>query len=202
VVQVYEAGLKVLTAGLTPIAACFVVFAEPLMRLLYGEPFTEAAGATRLLGSTILALGLAQLSLYVLISQNRQRVIPWIAGVVSAENIGLNFLLIPRYSFEGAAFAALMSQITFAAMLVVFATRAAGRVSIRRVVLGPSVASGVFAVIAVLNLGSRLPALPVALALYMVVLVGLERILYPADAAAAMRAVTRPLRAPRRPSAP
>jgi O-antigen/teichoic acid export membrane protein len=98
-VQVYEAGLKILTAGLTPVAACFVVFAEPLMRLFYGGQFTEAASATRLLGGTILLLGLAQLSLNVLISQDRQRIIPWIAAAVSVENIGLNFLLIPHSSF-------------------------------------------------------------------------------------------------------
>jgi len=198
-VQVYEAGLKILTAGLTPVAACFVVFAEPLMRLFYGGQFTEAASATRLLGSTILLLGLAQLSLNVLISQDRQRIIPWIAAAVSVENIGLNFLLIPHSSFEGAALAALASQITYTATLGVFASRAVGRVSASRVALGPALACAVLIGVAMAG-GSRLYVLPLAVAIYVVVLAALERTLHPEDFAAAIRAVTRPFRAASRSS--
>ncbi len=192
--QVYEVGLKVLTAALTPIAACFVVFAEPLMRLIYGEPFTEAASATRLLGPIIVVIGLAQLSSYLLISQNRQRVIPWIAAVISAENIGLNFLLVPGHSFDGAALAALLSEITYAATLGLFAVRAVGRVSVRRVALGPALACGALVGVGLAG-GSRLPLLPVAVLVYFVVLAGLERLLYPDDVGLAARAVTGPLRA-------
>jgi O-antigen/teichoic acid export membrane protein len=169
----YEGGCAVLVAALAPIAAALVLFAEPVCRLLYGAEFADAAQPVRVLGATVAVLGLAQLSLSLLVSQDRVRAIPWAAGSVMVGNVLLNLALIPDHSFNGAAVAGLASEVTFAAALGFLAIRAVGRISAARVALGPL--GGVGAMVAVTAVaGSGLAILPATLAAYAGVVAAVE----------------------------
>jgi O-antigen/teichoic acid export membrane protein len=176
----YETSAKVMVAVLLPLGVGFALFAEPVTLLLYGDEFEAATGAVRLLGGAAALYGISYLSAYVLLSQNRQRAIAWITGVVAVENILLNLVLIPRYSFMGAAFVTTVSEATLALLTVVVALRATGRVSFARIFSGPAVACfGMGAAAAVL--GTGILGMVIAVLVYVLALVGVEHRLWPAD---------------------
>jgi O-antigen/teichoic acid export membrane protein len=96
--------------------------AEPVITLLYGERFGEAANATRMLLVGAVFAGLTQVVLVVLVSVGRQRIYPWIALGALAVNLGLNVVLIPHFSYDGSAYATVITEVAmFGAMWMLMA---------------------------------------------------------------------------------
>ncbi|SNS78279.1 flippase [Rhodococcoides kyotonense] len=77
--------------------------AEPLIQLLYGDRFVEGAHAARLLVLGAALMSLVMLGIFVLASAGMQRHYPVVALLGLAINVGLNLVLIPRMSYNGAA---------------------------------------------------------------------------------------------------
>ncbi|MGW0036444.1 flippase [Gordonia sp. NPDC003376] len=84
---------------------------RPLLELLYGERFGAASTSTQLLVAAGVMGALSQLGLMVLVAAGRHRVYPWVALVALTINVLGNLWLIPRHSYEGAAWAMLISQL-------------------------------------------------------------------------------------------
>ena len=183
-----ESTLKVITALLLPLGTAFVLFAEPLTRLFYGAGYADAASAVRLLGGAAALYGISYLSSYVLILQHRARITLWVCVAVAVENVGLNLLLIPAYSFDGAAAVTSISELTFAALLTGFALRQTGPVSVSRIALGPVSACAGMGLVA-LAIGPDLVGLVVAAVAYVVLLLLVERRLHPDDVRMAIDSV-------------
>jgi O-antigen/teichoic acid export membrane protein len=178
--RTFEAACKVIFAVLLPIGAGFVLFAEPVIRLLFGDSFVDAASAVRLLGGAAVLYGFNYLAWYALISQGRERIIPWITGAVALENVVLNLLLIPRYSFDGAAAVTTVSELTLAVLFGIATLRLTGPISIARIAAGPLIACAGMVGVA-LALGSGWVALGGGIAAYAILLLVVERRLFPAD---------------------
>lgn len=176
----YSSALKAAVAMLLPIGTVFALFAEPLMRLLFGAGFEDAATALRLLGGTAALFGISHLSTATLIFQNRQAWVPWVTGSLVVFNVALNFALIPIWSLDGAAAATTATEIVRAFIVVWLVRRIAGHVGGVRVVLTPVL--GCLAMVGVwAALGSSLLVVPVAVAAYLLTLLGLDHRLYPSD---------------------
>jgi O-antigen/teichoic acid export membrane protein len=186
--ETYEGACKVLASILLPLGVGFVFFAEPVIDLVFGRSYGNAATAARLLGGAVALFGLSYLSFYVLISQGRQRVIPWITAAVAAQNVALNLLLIPPYAYDGAAAAASISEGTLAVLLIALCLRHTGRISVSRIVVGPAIGCAGIAVVAAVG-GANLPTLAVAAAVYPPLLLVVERRLHPADVRLALDSV-------------
>lgn len=180
IAEAYEATSKVLLAVLLPLGAGFALFAEPVTLLLYGAEFEGAVIAVRLLGGAAALYGISYLSSYVLVSQNRQRSIAWITAAVAAENILLNLLLIPRYSLVGAALVTTVSELTLVLLTVAVALRATGPLSGGRILSGPVAGCVAMGGVA-LGAGTGLLGMALAAAVYPLVLLVVERSLWPAD---------------------
>lgn len=89
-----------------------------VLRLLYGDRFVAATLSTQLLLVGGVLGALTQLALMVLVAAGRNRVYPFVALGALALNVCLNFWLIPRHSFTGAAYAVLLSQIAMFVTIV------------------------------------------------------------------------------------
>lgn len=85
--------------------------AEGVIGLLYGERFAVAADATRLLLVGAVFAGVTHLVLVAMISAGKQRSYPWVALGALLLNIGLNLVLIPRYSYNGSAVATAATEL-------------------------------------------------------------------------------------------
>jgi O-antigen/teichoic acid export membrane protein len=179
---VYERSLKLLAALTLPLAVGAAVLAEPLVRVLYGDAYAEAATALQLLAPAIMLYPLTHLAANMLIARNRQRAVAISMGVAAGFCVATNLVLIPLYSLNGAAATASLSQLVLAIALLVLARREAPGIGWRRVLSGPVLASVLLAGAAGLlqdSLGAAVAAGAVA---YLVSIVVFERLAYPDDA--------------------
>ncbi len=188
--QVYERACKVLASLLLPLGAGFVLFGGPVTRLVYGGGYADAVTTVRLLGGAVALYGLSYLSSYALIALDRPAILAWVTAAVAAENVGLNVLLIPHFSFDGAAAATSISEVSSAVLFTGFVIHRIGRVSPTRVLLGPVLGCGTMTAVA-LVVGANLPALAIAVLSYVVVLFVVEHRLYPEDVRFTLDAVRR-----------
>ncbi len=180
IAQAYESALKVIVVMLLPMGTGLLLFANTLIDVLYGHPYAEAASALRLLGGAAALYGVTYLSTYLLVGQDRQRIVPWVTGGLALGNIALNLVLIPAFGFDGAAAATSITEAAGALLMTTFALRATGRISLRRIAVGPVVASAAMGAAAA-ALGVGVLGIAAAAVAYPVVLLLVERRLFPAD---------------------
>ncbi|WP_323793450.1 flippase, partial [Nocardioides sp.] len=93
-----------------------VGFAAPLTTALYGADYAVGEHATRVLVVAEFLALYSTLGLTCLIAMSRHRVYPVVMLVGLSLNVGANLVLIPRYSYEGAAAATLGSEILVVAV--------------------------------------------------------------------------------------
>jgi O-antigen/teichoic acid export membrane protein len=187
----YELVLKALSAVLVPIGVAFVILAEPLIELLYGEAYGPAVEPLRWLGVTTVFYGLNMLASTLLVARDRPLDFARICGVVVVLNIALNLVLIPPLGATGAALAAAISSVALALMGAYRIAGLTGRLNVQRSFAGP-VAAGT--AMAAAMIGVSLPLVPEAAlgsAVYLVVLYLVERRLFPDDFALARTLLAR-----------
>lgn len=186
----FALGCKLLIVVLFPIGLCFVLFAAPIVDLLYGPQFSASASALRLLGGAVALYGLAYLCSYVLLATDRQRLVPWVTGIGAMFNIALNAVAIPLYSVDGAAAVTTLTQIGLTVVMVALVVRETGRIAIGPVVGGALAGCLVLAAVAV-ALGPTWQALAGGAVLYVLVVAAWERWRHPEDLRAARLALVR-----------
>lgn len=86
------------------------LFAADGAELLYGAPYRAAGLATSILVTAEVLAFAAQVAITALIATGRHRWYPVIALSGLAINLGLNLLVIPAFSFEGAALTTLATE--------------------------------------------------------------------------------------------
>ncbi|MEP9390774.1 oligosaccharide flippase family protein [Gordonia sp. VNK1] len=85
--------------------------ATELIGGLYGARFAEAALATKLLVIGAVLAGVSQIALLALVSAGKHRQYPWLALFALALNVCLNLYFIPRFSYTGAAWVTLITEV-------------------------------------------------------------------------------------------
>jgi O-antigen/teichoic acid export membrane protein len=176
--------LKLGAAATIPLAVATGLLADPLVESLFGPGFAEAGDALRLLAPAFYLTAVAKVVGSFLIARGHQSTLAWISGVVLAENIVGNLILIPLLSLNGAALGTSISEGLFAVGLVVAVTLLGAKTDWRRVLLGPCMAAALMAPV-LLELRDQVwVAVGVGAATYLVALLVVERIAYPDDASA------------------
>lgn len=101
-----------------PVAVFGMVFAAPVLNLLFGSAFAPAAGALTILmlstGFGYLVTGFAAAA----VAWGREVAMAKAVAISAGINVVLNFVLIPRFGIEGAAVATLGSQVIVAVILM------------------------------------------------------------------------------------
>ena len=111
----------VVAGGLGALASIgFWPTADFFVGLLYGETFVPASHAARILVVSSAISGVTNIGLVALVAARKLSVFPWVAGAGVLLNVGLNYLAIPRWSYDGAAVATLITEVVmFVACLIV-----------------------------------------------------------------------------------
>ena len=183
---VFERSLKLVVALTLPVAAGALVLAGPVVRLVYGDEYSEATNALGLLAPAIALYPVSYVAASLIVSQHRQRAMMIVYGVVALENILANFVLIPWLSLDGAALGTSISQLLVTVALIVFAQRAAGGLQWPRVAAGPILATLAATAGMVLLRDELAAAVAAGAVLYLAVLFVFERLLFPDDAQAVL----------------
>ncbi len=111
---IYYSRLQSLYAAMTWMGilfAAFISFFSPLIvRLLYGADYSAAAPVLTISAwaGVFVAQGVARGKWMVI--ENLQRYTMWYIGGAAVINVALNFMLIPRFGSQGAAYATLVAQ--------------------------------------------------------------------------------------------
>jgi O-antigen/teichoic acid export membrane protein len=112
--------LQVLVLAAIAVGLSVFVLAGPLVRLVSSTEFDPAVEPARILAFALLPVFAGPVFYNLLIAVNRQRPLIGIALVSLAFNVGLNLVLIPRWSYNGAAAATVASEtLAFAGTFVV-----------------------------------------------------------------------------------
>lgn len=186
----FDLSFKALATVLLPLGLVLVLFGGEIITAVFGPDFSDAATATRLLGIAIPLHGLFILAALAVTSQDHQRVIPWVTGLVLLENVGLNLALIPPHGLNGAAAAMVVSEATLTLVLMFFAVRSVGGLSMVRVSAG-ALAGCAGMVAAALALGEGVTGLAVGICQYPLVVLVVERIYFKEDMALLVHALRR-----------
>jgi len=188
--RVFFRATKLLVALSLPMAVGVTVLARPLIALFFGSGFAQAPTALLLLAPTIALYPIATFAGLFLIARRRSRSVTAVYAILTVENVILNLLLIPALSLYGAAIGTSLTELLAAAALVAIVRRQSERFSWVRVLAGPILASVGSLVAMTLLRAHLLAAVSVGASVYAILLLALERMLFPGD----IRAIVRSLR--------
>jgi len=159
-----------------PLVAGGLVLAPQIIEVAGGDEFKDAAEPLRILLAAGALAWINGVFGYALIARDRQASALWLNASALAFNVGLNFLLIPRYGIVAAAAVTVASEVLILLGSYVLMRRYYGFFPLPRT-LAPAVAAAA-AMGAVLWLADAAP-LPILLALAVVVYGGLLALISP-----------------------
>jgi len=192
--SVFQRSVKLALVVLVPAAVVMAVLAEPIMRLLFGAEFGDAAGPLRLLAPIVVMLCIVTLSSSLIISRAGPRAIVRISAAMVALNVVLNLVLIPRFDASGAAAAMLVTELAFAGFAMRVATREVGGIDWRSMLAATVAAGGAMLPVMLLLQGVPVLSAAAGIAVYATVFLLLERSISPGDLDFARTLVRRRLR--------
>jgi O-antigen/teichoic acid export membrane protein len=104
----------------------FTVFAEPVIRTLYGAEYAPAADVARIVVASECIAFFTFLAFNCLVAARLHRHYPLVALLGLTVNITLNILVIPRWSYLGAAVNTLVTDILVCVLMLVLLRRVPG----------------------------------------------------------------------------
>jgi len=108
--NVYQTGFKYLMYFGLAVALGTVFVAGPLYRIVYPESYLPGVISLKILIWALALMFINSIQSSYMIASNWKRSLMYITAVGAALNIRLNFIFIPRYSYQGAAIATLISE--------------------------------------------------------------------------------------------
>ena len=185
----YGRALRLVTVLTLPLMAVGLAVGPALLRLLYGSEFRGTGPVLLIMLATFPIVSVVRTSNGLLHGLGRLRFLLAAGFVGAAVNIGLDFLLIPRWDAVGAALANAGGQLTVSLPVLIYASRALEPVPTRIGGLVPAAlaaAGAGLAALAAVELVTGAGGVLLALALATVVFALLARLLriLPADDAA------------------
>jgi O-antigen/teichoic acid export membrane protein len=101
-----------------PLVLGLAIAAEPILRVLGGEEFTDAAPVLTVQALSLLALFLGQAWQLALVAIRRQGAVAAANGIALVAAVGLGLATIPRWEAIGAAWSAVIAETLLAAVLL------------------------------------------------------------------------------------
>src|SRR5581483_681389 len=166
--RVYARALKVLLGLGVPLCVGTALLAEPLVLFFAGPAYVpEAAWALRVLIWFLPFSFVNGVTQYVLIAVDRQRFLTVAFALATAFNLAANLVLIPTFSYLGAALVTVLSEVVLLGPFWWAVVRHLPPVSLLAVAWRPALAAlGMGLVVAPLAAWSWLASIPVGAAAY------------------------------------
>ncbi len=108
--NIYRIGFKYLMYLGLAVALGTVFIAGSLYEMVYPESYLPGVISLKILIWALVLMFINSIQSSYMIASNWKRSLMYITAVGAVLNIGLNFIFIPRYSFQGAAIATLISE--------------------------------------------------------------------------------------------
>lgn len=118
--KAYRKSFEVMIGAGIPISIGGFLLSEKIIFFLFGPQYHESVAILKIFSLLIMFSYLNGLAGYFLTSINRQGLTAKILAATAGINVALNFLLIPSYSYMGAAYATVVSEVLFFIFFFVF----------------------------------------------------------------------------------
>jgi len=105
--------LLFMLGSLAVVSSIVYATAPWIIRLLYRTDYSDAASILRLLAPALVFMGLNHAQMQLLIAVNRERTLFLGAFTVCLINLGMAFVLVPRYGMPGTCYALIASEILY-----------------------------------------------------------------------------------------
>jgi O-antigen/teichoic acid export membrane protein len=138
-----QRAFDVLVVLAVPLVFGTIAVAPEVVDALAGDGFEAAVKPLRIVIAGAGVMFVSGLFSYVLIAVGRQVALLWAGIITLAFNVGLNFALIPQYSYNAAAAVATGSEVLTLTVMLVLVMRSAGYTPVLRVAAKAAVAGGV-----------------------------------------------------------
>lgn len=135
-----QTGLRYAAVLILPITVGGCLSARKLLSIVFGPGYAAGAAVLGILLAAVFFVVLAGPYRMGLIAHGRQKSLLWITGAGATLSVGLNAVLIPRYSMLGAGFSALVSEVFVFVLCLALLSRIVA-VSAWRPVLAPAAAA-------------------------------------------------------------
>jgi O-antigen/teichoic acid export membrane protein len=110
-IRLYNLSTRYLYIITIPISVGITVLAEKIIRLIYGAEFADSALVLQLLIWTLVVSSAAYVLTDLLISTGKQKQYSGGMAFSAIANVALNYILIPKYSYNGAAIATVLTNL-------------------------------------------------------------------------------------------
>ncbi|MDY6876696.1 MAG: flippase [Chloroflexota bacterium] len=155
-----------------PLSVVCVMLAGPLMNLLYGEGFELSATVFRLLATIITLRFIDNTLATALTASNLQSGRSIAVALAAVFNIVINLVVLPTYSFVGAAITTILTEVCFFSLLYLYLARRVSHPIDSRLLLKPAFAGSAMALaLWLLRAWPLLPLLLLGSTVYLVTLV-------------------------------
>jgi O-antigen/teichoic acid export membrane protein len=131
-----------------PLAFGTTVLADKVIDIVYGHQFYNSAAVMQVVIWSVAVLFLNYVLSTTLTSINLQRIVMYATGIGVGVNVILNLLVIPIFSYIGASYVMVATELTTFSICFYYTSRSLCSVRVQRVILKPLVASFVMAVVA------------------------------------------------------
>ena len=142
---IYERSFKYLYMLGLPISIGLFIIARNIILFVYGQNYSSSIIALKILAWFVLFKFLSYLTGIVLSSINVQKYRTYSQGAAAFLNLGLNLILIPKYSFIGAGIATLISEIALFVLTFAFVYRHFHAFNVLEILYKPLIASAIMA---------------------------------------------------------
>ena len=107
----YEKSIKYLMLAIIPIATGTVLYSLDIIQLIYGHQYDQAAPVLSILIWTVCLLFISGASNTLLNASHKETTVTKIYAIAAVFNIILNFIMIPYFSYNGAAITTVLSEV-------------------------------------------------------------------------------------------
>lgn len=138
---IIEKALRFMLLVGLPIALTMFFLSDKII-LIFGKHFLQASKALRILSLMVALRFCAYVLGITLTASGKQKYRTMMAAICVAGNIALNFLLIPRYGYEGAALASVTTAAILVAGYYLLVVKLVCPLHLFRLAFGPTLAAG------------------------------------------------------------
>lgn len=100
-----------------------VIFSSLSIKLLGGAEFFQSVGVLNILSGGLFVFYLTSPISWLIVTLGYQKYLPWIYFVSFSFNLIMNFIFIPKYSFYGASWITVLSELLVLILLIIFARK-------------------------------------------------------------------------------
>jgi len=136
----YEKLAKYLFIIGLPLTIGTSILADEIIPFFYGAQFAHSIIALNILAFDILLYFLYMVLLYLLVIMEKQKVVALIAGSCVLINIAINLILIPSFSYVGAAIATIFTETILLGLYFHFVSIYMYRIDLLKLAIKPSIA--------------------------------------------------------------